>query len=409
MAQVSLRGKGIIVVKRTAEAVVIGGGVNGTSVAFHLAKAGMTDVTLVERWHLGAGATGKSGALVRMHYSNKPETELAYKSLAYFQNWGDLVGAGDPGFQQVGTLVFASDEHRSHLEANLDIQRDVGVNSRIITPQEASELDGSLRTDDVAVAAYEPESGYADPNATTYGFAQAAEAMGVDIAVDTRADEILVENDRVVGVRTSRGTIETNRVVLVAGAWANQLLEPLGVNVEMYPRQARISIFRWPSDRDPRHPTLIDHKNHIWARPIDGNCTLGGSELGSPITVDPENYNEAVTQDYIDWTREQLSKRIPSIARSTARGNWACALMGSRDSRPLIGAIDQVEGLFLMGGDSGTSFKTAPAIGKSLSELVLEGEATTVDLHPFRPSRFAEGQPWVDATDYDLEDASISR
>lgn len=396
-------------VKRSAEVVVIGGGVNGTSVAFHLAKAGMTDVMLVERWHLGAGATGKSGALVRMHYSNKPETELAYKSLAYFENWGDLVGAGDPGFRQVGTLVFASDEHRSHLEANLDIQREVGVNSRLITPQEASELDSSVRTDDVEIVAYEPASGYADPNATTFGFAKAAENMGVEIAVDTQATDILVENDRVVGVETSRGRIQANRVVVVAGAWANQLLEPLGVDLEMYPRQARIAIFRWSRDRDPQHPTLIDHKNHIWARPVDGNCTLGGSELGLPIQIDPENYVEAVNQEYINWTREQLAKRIPSIARSTARGNWACALMGSRDSRPLIGAIGQYEGLYLMGGDSGTSFKTAPAIGKSLSELVLEGEASTVDLYPFRPSRFAEGQPWVDETDYDLEHASISR
>jgi len=396
-------------VKQSAEVVVIGGGVNGTSVAFHLAKAGMTNVVLVERWHLGAGATGKSGALVRMHYSNKPETELAYKSLAYFENWGDLVGAGSPGFQQVGTLVFASDEHRSHLEANLEIQQEVGVNSRLITPQEASELDSSVRTDDVEIIAYEPDSGYADPNATTFGFAKAAEHMGVEIAVDTQATRLLVENDRIVGVETSRGTIRTNRVVIVAGAWANHLLEPVGVDLEMYPRQARIAIFRWPSDRDPRHPTLIDHKNHIWARPVDGNCTLGGSELGLPIEIDPENYDEAVNQEYINWTREQLTKRVPSISRSTARGNWACALMGSRDSRPLIGSIDQYEGLYLMGGDSGTSFKTAPAIGKSLSELVLEGQASTVDLYPFRPSRFAEGQPWVDETDYDLEHASISR
>lgn len=394
--------------KNSAEAVVIGGGVNGTSVAFHLAKAGLKDVVLVERWHLAAGASGKSGALVRMHYSNIPETELAFKSLPYFQNWGDMVG-GDAGFKQVGTLIFASREHRPHLEANLEIQRQVGVNSRLITGQEAQEIDASVRTDDVDVVGYEPESGYADPNATTFGFAQAAEDMGVEINQDTRALRILVENDRVVGVETSKGVIKTSRVVLVAGAWANQLLEPLGVDLEMFPRQARIAIFRWSRDRDPRHPTLIDHKSHIWARPVDGNCTLGGAEMGDPVNIDPENYNEVVTQDYVDFARERLSQRIPSIARSTARGNWACALMGSSDSRPIIGSVDQYDGLFMMGGDNGTSFKTAPAIGKSLSELVLTGASKTVDLHPFRPSRFAEGKPWSDATDYELKNASISR
>src|SRR5699024_71662 len=108
-------------------------------------------------------------------------------------------------------------------------------------------------------------------------------------------------------------------------------------------------------------------------------------------------------------TRERLAHRIPSIARSTMRGNWACALMGSPDSRPVIGAVDQVDGLYMMGGDSGTSFKTAPAIGKSLSELILEGAATTVDLHPFRPSRFADGESWVDAIDHRAGNAAVSR
>lgn len=394
--------------EQTAEAVVIGGGVNGTSVAFHLAQGGLKDIVLVERWHLAAGATGKSGALVRMHYSNVPETELAFKSLPYFQNWDDMVG-GDCDFRQVGTLVFASREHRSHLEANLELQRLVGVNSRTITPQEARELDPSLRTDDVDIVGYEPESGYADPNATTFGFAQAASNMGVDIREETRAIRILVENDQVVGVETDKGVIRTPRVVVVVGAWANQLLEPLGLDLGLSPRQARIAIFRWPMGRKSLHPTLIDHKNHIWTRPIDGNCTLGGAETGARVNVDPENYSEAVDQAYIELTRKQLAERIPSIAHSTARGNWACALMGSADSRPVIGAIEQYAGLYCMGGDNGTSFKTAPAIGKSLSELVLEGTASTVDLTPFRPSRFAEGKPWVDEHDYELEDASVSR
>lgn len=393
---------------QTADALVIGGGVNGASVAFHLAKAGMRDVALVERWHLAAGATGKSGALVRMHYSNVPETRLAFESLRYFENWSDVVG-GDCGFNQVGTLVFASREHRGDLEANLAIQQEVGVNSRLVTPQEAQELDPSVYVGDVDVVGYEPDSGYADPNATTYSLASAAQGMGVEVQEDTRALKILTEGDRVVGVETSRGTIGTSRVVVVAGAWANQLLEPMGIDLGLFPRQSRIAVFRWAKDRAPQHPTYIDHANHLWARPIDGNCTLGGAEMGSPVLVDPDDYDEAVTQDYIDFTRKQLANRIPSIARSTARGNWACALMGSPDSRPLIGALEQYEGLYCMAGDNGTSFKTAPAIGKCLSELILEGEATTVDLRPFRPSRFAEGQPWIDEHDYDLEEASVSR
>ncbi len=393
---------------RTAEAVVIGGGVNGTSVAFHLAKAGLRDVVLVERWHLGAGATGKSGALVRMHYSNEPETRLAYESLKYFEHWGDIVG-GDCGFRQVGTLVYASPEHRSHLEANLDVQRKVGVSSRLVTTEEVRDIDPSVQVEEGEVVAYEPDSGYADPNATTFAFAEAANAMGVEVMEETRALGVVIERGKVTGVRTERGTIRTPRVVIVAGAWANQLLEPIGIDLGLFPRQSRIAIFRWPMDRSPKHPTFIDHANHTWGRPIDGTCTLGGGETGPPLRVDPEDYPEAVAQEYIGFTRERLARRIPSIARSTARGNWACALMGSPDSRPVIGGIDQYDGLYTMAGDNGSSFKTAPAIGKCLTELMLDGRATTVDLTPFRPSRFAEGKPWVDEFDYDLVDASVSR
>ncbi len=394
--------------KSTAEAVVIGGGVNGASVAFHLAKAGLRDIVLLERWHLAAGATGKSGALVRMHYSNVPETQLAFESLRYFQQWGDIVG-GDCGFQPVGTLVFASREHRSHLEGNLAIQREVGVNSCLIDADRAKQIDPAVSVDDVDVVGYEPESGFADPTATTVAFANAAESMGADIRLGTRALRILTDGDRVTGVETDAGTIDTPRVIVVAGAWANQLFGPLGIDLELFPRQSRIAIFRGAPERPYPHPTYIDHINHLWARPIDANCTLGGAEMGAPVLVDPEDSLEHVTQEYIDFTRAQMAKRFPSISHSTVRGNWACALMGSPDSRPVIGAIEQVDGLYTMAADNGTSFKTAPAIGKCLSELILEGEATTVDLTPFRPSRFAEGQPWRDEYDYELENASVSR
>ncbi|MDQ4044807.1 MAG: FAD-binding oxidoreductase, partial [Chloroflexota bacterium] len=342
------------------------------------------------------------------HYSNIPETKLAFESLKYFENWSDMVG-GDCGFHQVGTLVFASREHRDHLEANLAIQREVGVNSCLIAVDEAREIDPDVYTDDVDVVGYEPESGYADPNATTYAFADAARAMGVEIRQGARALRVLTDGTRVTDVETDRGAIRTRRVIVVAGAWANQLFEPIGVDLGLFPRQSRIAIFRGAQGRTYPHPTYIDHANHLWARPIDGNCTLGGAEIGAPVRVDPEDYQEHVTQEYIEFTRKQLGKRFPSIAQSTVRGNWACALMGSPDGRPVIGTIEQYDGLHTMAGDNGTSFKTAPAIGKCLSELVLEGDATTVDLTPFRPSRFAEGQPWVDRHDYQLVDASVSR
>ena len=201
----------------TADVVVIGAGANGTSTAFHLAKAGVKRVVVVERQYIGSGATGKSGALVRMHYTNKSEARLAFESLKYFQHWKEVVG-GDCGFQPLGLLVFTPPEYASHLEANLAMMRRVGVNTWTSSPQDARELDPSLWTSDVTCVAYEPESGYADPNATIYSLARASMDLGVTFQFETEVTRVLVSGDRVKGVETTKGTILAPMVVIIAGA-----------------------------------------------------------------------------------------------------------------------------------------------------------------------------------------------
>jgi sarcosine oxidase, subunit beta len=392
----------------TADIVVIGAGVNGVSTAYHLAKAGAGRVVVVEWRHLGAGASGKSGALVRTHYTNEPETRLAQVSLDYFQHWGDVVG-GECGFQPIGLLVFVPREQRAHLEANVAMHREMGVNAQLISADDVRELDPSVWTGDFDVAAWEPQSGYADPNATVYSFARAAMDLGVELLLDTPVLRVLTDGERVSGVETASGTIHAPTVVICAGAWANALLSPLGIDLGLTPTPARVAVFRWAFDRSPRHLTYIDHANDTWARPTDGTSTLGGAEVAQTGSIDPDNVIESLDQAQIDATRAQLVKRFPTMRHSTMRGNWAGVLMMSPDARPIIGALEGYAGLYTMAGDSGTSFKTAPAIGKCLAELITEGRATTVDLTPFRASRFAEGQFWRDEHDYELTRPTISR
>ncbi len=392
----------------TADAVIVGAGVNGASTAFHLADAGIKKVVVVERRHIAAGATGKSGALVRMHYTNEPETRLAVTSLNYFQHWDDLVG-GDCGFRPVGLLVFVPPKYRTHLEANVMMQRRVGVRTSLITADEAQELDPCLYVGDVTHVAYEPDSGYADPSETTYSLVRAATRRGARFLLDTEVIGVRTEGVRVTGVQTSQGAIASPVVVVIAGAWANRLFAPIGVDLGLTPMLGRVVTFRWAYDRSPRHLTYIDHVHSSWARPIDTNCTLVGAEaLGGPPD-DPDHFSQAVPPDYFELCREKLVKRFPVMQHSSVRGSWQCIMMRSPDSRPLIGPLRQYDGLYCMAGDSGTSFKTAPAIGKGLAELIVAGRAKTVDLHPFRPTRFAEGEPWCDQSDYGLDRATIGR
>jgi sarcosine oxidase subunit beta len=393
----------------SADVVVVGAGVNGASTAFHLAEAGVKRVIVCEQRHVGAGATGKSGALVRTHYTNEPETRLAFASYSYFANWREIVG-GDCGFRRVGLIVLAPREHRRHLEANVAMHRRVGVDARVITAAEARELDPSLNVDDVTHVAYEPDSGFADPNATAYSFVRAAMQRGAELRLDTPVRRILTEGGRVTGVETTEGTIAAPVVVVSAGAWANQLFGPLGLDFGLVPSLARVTIFGWALDRAPNHPTYIDRINHTWARPHDASCTLIGVESrAAPVPADPDTYPEAVGQEYAEACRAALVKRFPVMRHSTVRGNWQGVIMRSPDSVPIIDQIPAYAGLFCMTGDSGTSFKTSPAIGKCLAEWIVDGAPKTVDLRPFRSTRFAEGQPWVDEHAYGLAPATISR
>jgi sarcosine oxidase, subunit beta len=394
--------------RESADIVVVGAGVNGASTAYQLARRGAGHIVVVERRHLAAGASGKSGGLVRMHYTNEPETRLAQRSLRYFREWPELVG-GDCGFNPVGFLCMVPPESRAQLEANIAMQRALGVNTRIIAADEARELDPSLEPGD-SILAYEADSGYADSNATTYAFAAAARRLGVEFRLETEVTAIRVAGERVTGVETTRGPIAAPVVVVAAGAWANHLFGPLGIDLGLTPALVQVAIFRWAPDRSPHHLTYIDHVHHSWIRPIDGTSTLLGAEFGlNHNHGDPNNFSESASHAYIQQCRELLIRRFPVMRHANARGNWACILMESPDSRPIIGALPPYEGLFTMAGDSGTSFKTAPAIGECLAELISEGRASTVDLTPFRATRFAEGKPWHDANDYDLVRPTISR
>ena len=381
-----------------ADVVVIGGGVNGTSTAFHLAQRGLS-VTLLERSSLGAGATGKSGALVRMHYTNPYDAALAQQSLPYFRNWSDVVGPGDPGYRQVGVVRLVQPRFDERLRANVAMLQGLGVNTDIITPDDLRAIDPGVQTGDITSAAWEPDSGYADPAATAYGFAEAARQLGASVHEGVEATGIETEGDRVTGVVTPLGRIATPTVVAVPGPWTKNLLEPLGLDFGLQPNRVQITIMRRTADDGPSHPVYIDGPNNTWLRP-EGDfgtlCGVGRDQLG----VDPDFYNEGVDFDYIVDSRKRCAARRPALANAFMRGGWAGIITMSPDGHAIIDELAPYQGLFGILGDSGTNFKTAPAIGKCVAEWITEGASKSVDLRPFRASRFAEGQYFAGQHEY---------
>ncbi len=391
----------------SADVVIIGGGVNGASAAFSLASLGVRRVTVVERRHLAAGATGKSGSLVRMHYTNEAESRLAWESLKVFRDFANVVG-GDCGFDAMGFVQIVGPAHAHALAANVAMQQRIGIDTRLVSKDDLRAISPDLRVDDIGAAAYEPGSGFADPNATTFAFAEAARRLGATIETGSEALRIVTEGGRVAGVETSRGRIAAPVVVAVPGAWAGRLLEPLGLDFGLTPYRIQVSIFRWPDGFTRRHPVVIDAMHRAWMRPEGRGCTLIGVELGSGH-ADPETYDEGVDPSYVALCRERLAGRFPAFERSTMRGGWAGMIMMSADGRPVIDRVPSIEGLWVMVGDSGTSFKTSPAIGRCLAEWIVRGAPVTADLTPFSSRRFTEGRPWHDPDHYGRERLTVSR
>jgi sarcosine oxidase subunit beta len=395
----------------TADVVIVGGGVIGASTAFHLASRGVKRVVLCERRWLAAGASGKSGGLVRMHYTNEPEARLAHASLPYFRRWDELVGGGDPGFLNTGMVRLVTADNEANLRANVEMLERIGVNTAIVGPDELAQIAPSWRLDDVVAAAYEPDSGCADPVGTTHGFADRARELGAEIRLHTEVIAVRTAGGRVEGVETTGGPISAPVVVIAGGAWSLPLLRDLGLDVPLQPIRVQVAIFRRPPALAAVHPICIDGIEDMWFRPEGPNwaSTLVGVAGRKSSIDDPDTLDEGVDGEYVPRARAGLAKRIPAMADAPMRGGWAGAITATADGKPILDRHADVAGLFFFTGDNGSSFKTAPAIGKALAEWVVDGRPTGIDPTPFRASRFAENAPLIGEHEYGDRDYDYAR
>jgi glycine/D-amino acid oxidase-like deaminating enzyme len=374
---------------RTADVVVVGGGVHGASLAYHLARKKAGRVVLLERKFLASGPTGRSSALVRRFYAMDFLTRTANVSADVFQRWAEVVGGGDPGFRQVGVLWLVGAESAPHLRANVARAQALGARVALLAPRDVPALVPAMAVGDVALAAHEPESGYADATATTNGFAARARELGATIAQDTPVEALLVAGGKVTGVRTVAGEISAPAVAVCAGLWADRLLAPLGIAVPIAPRRHQMCFFRRPAGFDG-HPAVIDRPHATYMRPETGNLTIHGLSAYEEL-VDPDRYNEGADPDEIARNAELIARRFPVMEQGLALGGYSGVYDVTPDHQPVLGAVPEYAGLFADFGWSGHGFKHAPEVGRLLADVVLEGQAPGYDLAPLRWSRFRDG------------------
>jgi sarcosine oxidase subunit beta len=388
---------------------VIGGGIMGASIAWQLARRGIGRVTLLERSNIAAGASGKTGALLRQHYSNRPEATLAHLSLQIFRNWPEFVG-GDCGFVESGlvfTLAKGPNQVRNltSLEMNVSMQREIGINTQIVSPDELLELQPFLDVSDLAAATFEPLSGYVNAVAATRSMALAAMTAGAEIIENCEVLSINSTGDRVVGVTTSKGSIASDTVICAAGPWSKSLIAPLGLDLPIAAIRVQVAVLNRPLALEQPHAAYLDTALGLFIRPwTEGQTMVGIGGGDQHDEVDPDNFEVRNSAGYGRLAINEIAKRMPLMAGASYSHGHAGLYDMTPDAHPIIGQAGP-DGLYVAAGFSGAGFKKGPAVGQCVAEMIVNGTSKTVDLSPFSFTRFetdAWKQPWSE-TEYVLE------
>jgi sarcosine oxidase, subunit beta len=375
----------------TADIVILGAGVMGASIAFHLARRKAGKIVVIDKAHVGQGGSGRSSALVRMHYSYRPEVQLALVSLQMFQHWRDVVGTeGD--FRKTGFVRIVHPGESDRLKQNVDMQRKLGVNVRLIDRHELKELEPDWQVDEVELAAYEPDSGYGDGAGVANDFLTRAREMGVTYLSKTQAIEFLIENGRVRGVRTDHGEIAAPIVVAATGPWTRTLFQKIGIDLPIETEYHQVAILRNAPDMRGGGCACIDSVSATYFRSDAHDKFLIGDFYGQR-PADPDNFPQRASGDGLEEIIERASRRIPKLENAEVMRGVTGVYDMTPDSRPLLGEVSGVTGLHICAGFSGMGFKISPAIGLMMSELLLDGCGKTVDISSFCPGRFAAGKP----------------
>ena len=376
---------------KTADIVILGAGVMGASIAFHLAKRKAGQVVVLEKDHVGRGGSGRSSALIRMHYSYPPEVQLAVLSLKIFLNWKEIVGeVGD--FRQTGFVRIVAPTESERLRANVEMQKKLGVHVQLISKKELQKLQPDWSLDDVEMAAYEPDSGYGDGAGVANDFLGHARDMGVGYFPRTEVSRLRVGGGQIRGVETSQGSIDAPLVVVAIGPWTRPLLKQAGCDLPIETEFHHVAILKNAPGMKAGGCACIDSGTATYFRSDASYKFLVGDFYGQR-GIDPNNFPQRASDESLETLIERACRRVPALANAEVLRGVTGVYDMTPDSRPLLGEIPGIQGLHVCAGFSGMGFKISPAIGVVMSELLVDGKTESVDISSFRPGRFADGQP----------------
>jgi len=366
-----------------ARVVIIGGGVIGVSAAFHLAEAGVTDVLLLESHELGSGSTCKAAGGVRAQFSDRVNIELGLRSLEAFGAFAARPG-GQIDLHRVGYLFLLDDPATAAaFEQNVALQNELGVPSRMISPQQAAALSPLISTTGLVAAAYSPADGHCTPESVVLGYATAARALGARLVTGTPVTGITAGPGEAFEVRTPRQTIRAETVICAAGAWSGQVGSWVGMHLPVIPLRRQIVVTEPVEGLPPRLPMTIDFSTTLYFHREGPGLLVGMS--------DPEEtpgYRLNRSDDWLPRLGAAITRRAPRLADYGIASGWAGLYEVTPDHNGLIGETLPAGRFLYATGFSGHGFLMAPAVGEVLRDMYL-GRTPAVDVSPLDAGRFA--------------------
>jgi sarcosine oxidase, subunit beta len=383
--------------RASADAVVVGGGIMGASVAYFLVRLGLGEVVLVEKSRISGGSTQYSAAHVRQHYTNEVAIRLAVRAAAMFANAEEDFG-GPVGFVQDGYMVLAPVDQAQAIRDVVPFQQGLGVETEILSVDEVAHRWSELALDGVALACFEETSGYADPVLTVRTIVDTARRGGLTAYEACRVLGVRTSGGRVTGVVTGEGEIATGVVVNATGPWGNDVGRLVGVEYPLRFSREHEAIFDAPEGLGP-FPVMSDAVQRLYFRHYgQGRVLVGEGWPKEPEPVDPESYDDGTDEEHLARMVPKLVRRVPALAgRLGAPGYGGAFVTGysgvydiTEDWYPIVGEED-VSGYYSAFGGSGHCFKLAPAIGESLAHVIV-GSRPPIDISSLSGRRFAEGR-----------------
>ncbi|HEV8211952.1 MAG TPA: FAD-binding oxidoreductase [Vicinamibacterales bacterium] len=378
------------------DVVVIGGGVVGTSVAFHLSRLGAKKVLLLERETIGSGTTAQSSGILRTHYSVRENVELAKRSWDVFNDFAAYVGDEEAscGLVRCGYLISAAaGDKLEPLRASLAEQEAHGIRLEVLSPAQASELLPIASFDDAALIGFEPDAGFADAYLVATSFARSARRGGVTIREGVCANRLLLDGARMIGVATSAGDVACDTVVSTQNIWTRELAAWVGHAMPVVPeRHAVLALECETAPYTLAMPVFKDlaSPGMLYCRSYGGRQMLVSEGLVGERLAATDTEQADVPLDYVAEVGEQVAARFPAYEAAGLASSWTGVYDVTPDWNPVLGRLPGVGGLVMGFGFSGHGFKLSPTVGRVLAQEAL-GLPTDVSLAPYSIERFSKG------------------